>query len=111
MSKYGGIPVQTLSDWITEESGFEGVRHNTSKLLKLPSGNTLRVSAINILDNNKYFVLEVSEWVAIIHKYALNNYTQVSCHDRVLQSGTCYLFLQDVRIDIVEIKLFLPHKY
>ena len=22
MAKYGGIPVQTLSDWVTEESGF-----------------------------------------------------------------------------------------
>ena len=33
--------------------------------MKLPSGNTFRVSAITGLDNNEYLVLEVSEWVAV----------------------------------------------
>ena len=64
MSKHGGIPEQTLSDWVTKESGFEGDRLNEFNLLKLPSGKTFRVTAITGLDNNEYLVLEVSEWVA-----------------------------------------------
>lgn len=64
MSKYGGIPEQTLSDWVTKESAFEGDRLNEFNLLKLPSGKTFRVTALVGLDNNEYLVLEVSEWVA-----------------------------------------------
>lgn len=65
MEKYGGLSESTLSDWTTEESGFEGDRNNEVKLLKLPSGRTFRVTGITGLDNNKYFVLEVSDWVAV----------------------------------------------
>ena len=65
MAKNGGIPVQTLSDWVTKESEVEGVRQNEPRFLKLPSGNAFRVSAIIGLDNNEYLVLEVSEWVAV----------------------------------------------
>ena len=64
MSKYGGIPEQTLSDWVTKESAFEGDRLNEFNLLKLSSGKTFRVTALTGLDNNEYLVLEVSEWVA-----------------------------------------------
>lgn len=65
MERYGGLSESTLSDWTMEESGFEGDRNNGSKLLKLPSGNVFRVTGIPGLDGNPYFVLEVSEWVAV----------------------------------------------
>jgi hypothetical protein len=64
MSKHGGIPEQTLSDWVTPESVFEGDRLNEFNTLKLPSNKAFRVTALTGLDNNEYLVLEVSEWVA-----------------------------------------------
>ena len=64
MEKYGGLSESTSSDWVTEESGFEGDRNPAAKLLKLPSSNTFRVTGITGLDGNEYFVLEVSDWVA-----------------------------------------------
>ena len=65
MEKYAALSESTLSDWTTEESGFEGDRNNGNKLLKLPSGNAFRVTGITGLDGNEYFVLEVSDWVAV----------------------------------------------
>jgi len=65
MSKHGGIPEQTLSDWVTIESGFEGDRLNEFKVLKVPSGKAFKVTDIIGLDNNPYIVLEVSEWVLV----------------------------------------------
>ena len=65
MEKYGGIPQQTLTNWATEESGFEGDPNNAQKFLKLPSDKVFRVTQITGSDNNEYSVLEVSEWVAL----------------------------------------------
>ena len=65
MEKYGGIPQQTLTNWATEESGFEGDPNNVQKSLKLPSDKVFRVTQITGSDNNEYSVLEVSEWVAL----------------------------------------------
>lgn len=65
MERYTGLPSSTLSDWTMKESGFEGVRNNVSKSLKLPSGKVLRVSEIIGLDGNEYVVVEVSDWVAL----------------------------------------------
>jgi hypothetical protein len=65
MDRHAGLPQQTLTNWITEESGFEGDPNKASKFLKLPSGNTFRVTQITGLDNNEYSVLEVSEWVML----------------------------------------------
>ena len=65
MEKYAALSESTLSDWTTEESGFEGDRNNGIKRLKLPSSNTFRVTGITGLDGNEYFVLEVSDWVAV----------------------------------------------
>jgi len=65
MERHGGLNESTLSDWTTEESGFEGDRNNESQLLKLPSGNTFKVTGITGLDGNRYFVLEVSDWVSV----------------------------------------------
>jgi hypothetical protein len=65
MEKHGGLKEQTLSDWLTIESGFEGDRNNDDRRLKLPSGVGLRVTEILGLDNNQYAVLEVSDWVEV----------------------------------------------
>jgi hypothetical protein len=65
MEKYGGLSESTVSDWTMEESGFEGDRNNEFKRLKLPSGNTFRVTGITGLDGNDYLVLEVSDWVSV----------------------------------------------
>jgi hypothetical protein len=65
MEKYGGLSESTLSDWVTKESVFEGDRNNEVQSLKLPSGKVFRVTEINSLANNIYYVLEVSEWVAL----------------------------------------------
>ena len=55
MNRHIGVPQQTLSDRVTEIEG--------SKYLKLPSGNTFRVTEINADDNNRYLLLEASDWV------------------------------------------------
>jgi hypothetical protein len=66
MEKYGGLPEQTLSNWSTTESGFEPDPNTDFQLLKLPSGNTFRLTQITGLDNSQnYSILEVSEWVAV----------------------------------------------
>lgn len=54
MDRYGGLPQSTSSQWIEPHPNNEG------KLLKVPSGRTFEVIQIN-----DYFVVEVSEWVAV----------------------------------------------
>ena len=55
MDRYGGLPQSTSSQWIEEAHP-----NSVDKLLKLPSGKTFEVIQIN-----DYFVVEVSEWVAV----------------------------------------------
>jgi hypothetical protein len=64
MDRHIGIPRQTLSDRVSE---IEGVRQ-----LKLPSGNTFRVSEINAEDGNNYLLVEASDWVALALDWAKN---------------------------------------
>lgn len=59
MERYGGLPTSTSDNWL------EGLPNTNSECLKLPSGNTYRVSRILGEDNNMYVVLEVSDWVAV----------------------------------------------
>ncbi len=59
MEKYGGLPNQTISQW------FEGDSNNDDQRLRVPSGNTYRVTQIIGLDKNEYYVLEISDWVAL----------------------------------------------
>ena len=59
MEKYGGLPTSTSDNWL------EGLPNTPSECLKLPSGNSYRVSRILGEDNNWYVVLEVSDWVSI----------------------------------------------
>ncbi len=59
MERYGGLPTSTSDNWL------EGVPNTDSECLKLPSGNTYRVSRVIGEDNNEYVVIEVSQWVAI----------------------------------------------
>lgn len=67
MERHAGLPEQTLSNWVTEESGIEVDPNNDSKSLKLPSGNIFRLTQISGLEDGKlYSVLEVSEWVALV---------------------------------------------
>lgn len=54
MDRYGGLPQSTSSQWI------EPHPNNVDKLLKLPSGKTVKVIQIN-----DFLVVEVSEWVAV----------------------------------------------
>lgn len=62
MEKHAGIKEQTLSDWSTQESIFEGDRNNEKQVLKLPSGNTYSVTEIVGEDNNIYTVVEATDW-------------------------------------------------
>jgi len=57
-----GIPKNTLSQWPTTESAFEGVPKSESLSLKLPSGNTYKVFQINGEDKNECIVLEATDW-------------------------------------------------
>lgn len=59
MERYGGLPTSTADNWL------QGLPNTEFESLKLPSGNTYRVSRIMGEDNNEYVVLEVSQWVAI----------------------------------------------
>jgi len=54
MERYGGLPISTSDNWL------EGLPNTDNECLKLPSGNTCRVSRILGLDNNLYVVVEVS---------------------------------------------------
>ena len=62
MEKYAGIPTATLSQWQTVESALEGDPNNELQVLKLPSTNTYRVIQITGEDNNKYTVVEATDW-------------------------------------------------
>ena len=64
MDRHIGVPQQTLTDRVTE---IEGVR-----CLKLPSGNTFRVTEILGEDNNQYLLVEASDWVALATDWAKN---------------------------------------
>ena len=59
MERYGGLPTSTTDNWL------QGLPKSDSECLKLPSGNTYRVSRILGEDNNEYVVLEVSQWVSV----------------------------------------------
>ena len=59
MERTGGLPSSTADNWL------EGLPNTDSECLKLPSGNTYRVSRIAGEDGNEYVVLEVSQWVAV----------------------------------------------
>jgi hypothetical protein len=58
MERHGGLPDSTSSNWL------QGLPNTDEECLKLPSGNTYRVSRILGEGNNEYVVLEISEWVA-----------------------------------------------
>ena len=64
MNRHIGVPQQTLSDRVTEIEG--------SKYLKLSSGNTFRVTEVNADDNNRYLLLEASDWVDLARDWAKN---------------------------------------
>ena len=64
MDKHIGIPQQTLTNRVTQ---IEGV-----KQLKLPSGNTFRVTQILGEDNNDYLIIEASDWVSLAMDWAKN---------------------------------------
>lgn len=64
MDRHIGIPRQTLSDRVSE---IEGV-----KCLKLPSGNTFRVSEIMGEDGNRYLLVEAADWVELARDWAKN---------------------------------------
>lgn len=66
MERHAGLPEQTISNWVTEESGFEVDPNNKLKCLKTPSGNIFRLTQITGLDGKLYSVLEVSDWVSLI---------------------------------------------
>lgn len=59
MERHAGLPTSTSNNWL------QGVPNNEHECLKLPSGNTYRVSRIMGEDNNEYIVLEVSQWVSV----------------------------------------------
>ena len=59
MERHGGLPDSTADGWL------EGLRETGDEVLKVPSGNTYRVSRILGSDNNPYVVVEVSNWVAL----------------------------------------------
>ena len=66
MEKYTGLPQPTLSKWTTEESVLEGDSTFEEKTLETPSGNAYRVIQLLGNDNNKYQVIEASDWVDLI---------------------------------------------
>ena len=66
MEKHAGLPEQTSSNWVMEESGIGVDPNNPPKYLKVPSGNVYRLTQITGLDKKPYLVLEVSEWVTLV---------------------------------------------
>lgn len=64
MDRHIGVPQQTLSDRVTEIEG--------GKYLKLPSGNTFRVTEIIGEDGNRYLLVEASDWVELARDWAKN---------------------------------------
>lgn len=65
--KHIGLKNNTLSGWIyeTTESEFEGARDFEVKFLKTPTDKLFRVLEFLGLDNNPYYVLEISQWVIV----------------------------------------------
>jgi len=59
MERHGGLPDATANSWL------QGLQENDDQCLKVPSGNTYRVSRVLGFDNNEYVVLEISDWVAL----------------------------------------------
>lgn len=59
MERHAGLPDSTLDNWL------EGLPNTESECLRLPSGNTFKVSRILGLDGNEYVVVEASDWVAL----------------------------------------------
>jgi hypothetical protein len=57
MDRHIGVPQQTLTNRVTQ---IEGDRY-----LKLPSGNTFRVTQILAEDGNEYLLLEASDWATL----------------------------------------------
>ena len=66
MERHAGLPEQTISNWVTEESGFEVDPNKAVKFLKVPSDNVYRLTQMYGLDKKPYSVLEVSDWVALV---------------------------------------------
>ena len=64
MSRHTDVPAQTFVDRVSE---IEGVNY-----LKLPSGNTYRVSEIAANNGNTYRVIEASDWVTLVGDWAKN---------------------------------------
>ncbi|MEM1172338.1 MAG: hypothetical protein AAGJ08_25480 [Cyanobacteria bacterium P01_H01_bin.35] len=56
MQRYSGLPDSTMNGWL------QGLPEDDFECLKVPSGNTYRVSRITGLDKNEYVVLEVRDW-------------------------------------------------
>lgn len=56
MERYSGLPDSTINGWL------QGLPENDFECLKVPSGNTYRVSRIAGVDGNEYVVLEVRDW-------------------------------------------------
>lgn len=65
MEKYGGLPTNTLSQWLTEDSAFESDPNNALEALKTPSGKNYRVIRITGDDSNEYLVIEASDWMLL----------------------------------------------
>lgn len=60
MERFAGLPSSTSDNWL------QGLPNTEEEWLKLPSGNTFKVSRItDIQYKNEYVVLEVSDWVAL----------------------------------------------
>lgn len=64
MSKQGGIPHNTLSDWVVEIKD--------QMLLKVPSGKLFRVVEILGSDGNSYTVIEAADWMSLTADVAKN---------------------------------------
>jgi len=64
MDRHIGVPQQTLTNRVTQ---IEGDRY-----LKLPSGNTFRVTQILAEDGNEYLLLEASDWANLAKDWAKN---------------------------------------
>ena len=62
MDRHIGVPQQTLTNRVTQ---IEGDRY-----LKLPSGNTFRVTQILAEDGNEYLLLEASDWANLAKDWA-----------------------------------------
>ncbi len=60
MENHAKLPQSTTTNWLTE-----GDPSTQDKSLKVPSGNTYKVTQITGEDGNEYSVLEVSEWVSL----------------------------------------------